>query len=421
MLQSPSWTLSTWQSQGGQTDWWRAARPPVTFSTRNRQLKNPGPAGPQAPEYPTRATWRSPSTAPKHEPTPGSMTEAPEAPVTQVGGDRTALCSHLGETLHSTCQCWRTARHVNADRVRLSPVVVREARNIQNFFPFPQTKRKKLLKDDDAEEEDHKDVPQEEPEDRLDLSLLEKQPRKVQLFALLLRLSWATALRIASLWRTLRGPLHRCLQDISWEEVGESKPGIVEVHEGLEGDRVLHLCHHCITLLKDDISPKGTRVVLAIKSWHLPPASLRRRTRRESPEDWRARDFTAKVHQSVQKEASTNEHMAESMSSTSEKDQMTLVLFRMSKDCRPASTVTCWFKERVLVASSPSNMQKQWLWTPGHCRSFDTFFKHMPKEGTKTNCRCPQGYRTMTHHQLANDTRRQTARHFQKPPKSHRS
>ena len=237
MLQSPSWTLSAWQSHGGQTDWWRSARPPVTFSTRNSRLKNPGPAGPQAPEYPTRATWRSPSTQPKHEPTPGSMTELPR------------LQWHRWEVIE---------RHFVAILENLYIPLVSA-----KVLPLPTNEEEAALKDDDAEEEDHKDVPQEEPEDHLDLSLLEKRPWKVQLFALLLRLSWATALRIASLWRTLRRPLHRCLQDISWEEVGESKPSIVEVHEGLEGDRVLHLCHHCIMLLKDDISPKGTRVVLA--------------------------------------------------------------------------------------------------------------------------------------------------------------
>ena len=54
----------------------------------------------------------------------------------------------------------------------------------------------------------------------------------------------------------LREPLHRYLQDVSWEEFGERKLDIVEVHEGLEGKGVLHLRKYCITPLKDDISPQ---------------------------------------------------------------------------------------------------------------------------------------------------------------------
>ena len=68
---------------------------PVTFSTRNSRLENPGPAGPQDLEHLLGVSWRPPPVKLGHEPTLGSKTEAPEIPETQMGVDGTAPYDHL--------------------------------------------------------------------------------------------------------------------------------------------------------------------------------------------------------------------------------------------------------------------------------------------------------------------------------------
>ena len=61
----------------------------------------------------------------------------------------------------------------------------------------------------------------------------------------------------------------------------------------------------------------------------------------------------ANVPQSIQEVASTIDHMVTTMASASDEDKMISVLFRLSKERNPASSVTWRFKEWVLAASSP--------------------------------------------------------------------
>ena len=139
-------------------------RPPGTTGCRTLDW-----ASPQVPELPSGASWRPPSEVTEHKPTPGSKTEAPEAPATQVGSDGTTPCSHPEVPLQSNLRRRRTARHTKANRERLLPAAMKEARNLQNFFPFRQREEKEeALKDDDTEEEDRKNALEEEPKSCLD-------------------------------------------------------------------------------------------------------------------------------------------------------------------------------------------------------------------------------------------------------------
>ena len=158
---------------------------------------------------------------------------------------------------------------------------------------------------------------------------------------------------------------------------------------------LLRLRQHCITPLKDNISSQGGGC-LGHQELASAVSQAETATRQASPEDWRAKDIMAKVHQSIQVVASIAEHMATSMSSASDEDPMTTVLFRMSKDRRPANTVTCPFKEQALVTSSPS------LFTYPVCRNsgyglLDTAgastpsLSACPKKGTKIDCQYSQG------------------------------
>ena len=70
-------------------------------------------------------------------PTLENKTKVPEAPATKVGHDGMAPYSHNGAQ-QSTPWCLRTAKHTNAARVHFPPAAVREAGNLQNFFPLPQ-------------------------------------------------------------------------------------------------------------------------------------------------------------------------------------------------------------------------------------------------------------------------------------------
>ena len=135
-----------------------------------------------------------------------------------------------------------------------------------------------------------------------------------------------------------RGSRHRLPQHVSWEEFGERKPGITEVHEDHEGEESFTFASIAFRRVRILLSHRG-EAVLATRSWHLPPARLRQQVRWKSSEDWRARDFMAKVHHSIQEVALTIERLLASMSPSLKEDQMTLVLFRMSKNHRLMSTV----------------------------------------------------------------------------------
>ena len=91
---------------------------------------------------------------------------APGVPATQVGGDGKGPCSPAGKPLQSMRRHCKTA---NDDLERLPPAAAREARNLQNFFPFlRREEEEEALEDDDIEEEDRKEEAVEDPNDRLD-------------------------------------------------------------------------------------------------------------------------------------------------------------------------------------------------------------------------------------------------------------
>ena len=73
-----------------------------------------------------------------HELTQGHKTEVPGAPAKQVEGDGMGPCNPNGAARQSTPRCRRTAKHSDAAQVYLPPAAVREARNLQNFFPLPR-------------------------------------------------------------------------------------------------------------------------------------------------------------------------------------------------------------------------------------------------------------------------------------------
>ena len=75
--------------------------------------------------------------------TPKHMTETPEVPETQVGGGGTEPSNSDGVSPLSIPWHSRTVRHSNAERVHLPLAAVREARNLQNFFPFPRREEEK--------------------------------------------------------------------------------------------------------------------------------------------------------------------------------------------------------------------------------------------------------------------------------------
>ena len=81
-----------------------------------------------------------------------SRTEAPEGPATQVGDDERVPCNHPGAPLQSTCQCRWTARYANADQVFILPAAESKARNLQNFFPFPQQEEEEEASEGDDNE-----------------------------------------------------------------------------------------------------------------------------------------------------------------------------------------------------------------------------------------------------------------------------
>ena len=101
----------------------------------------------------------------------GNRMEASEVPARQVGGDAAVLCSHPGAPQQSTHWRRRTTKHANAARVHLPPKTVREVRNLQNFFAFPQQEKEEEALEDEDEEEATKrkeDLPEDDPEERLD-------------------------------------------------------------------------------------------------------------------------------------------------------------------------------------------------------------------------------------------------------------
>ena len=86
-----------------------------------------------------------------------------------MGGDGTEYGISAGEPQPSIRRRRITSRHASADLERLPPAAVREARNLQNFFPFPWwEEEKEALEDDNVEEEDQKDYQDEDPVDILD-------------------------------------------------------------------------------------------------------------------------------------------------------------------------------------------------------------------------------------------------------------
>ena len=69
------------------------------------------------------------------EPTPGNKIEALRAP------------------RQSAPRRQRTAKHANAARVHLPPAAVREARNLQSFFPLPRRTEEEAVLEPDEEDE----------------------------------------------------------------------------------------------------------------------------------------------------------------------------------------------------------------------------------------------------------------------------
>ena len=95
---------------------------------------------------------------------------------------------------------------------------VTKARNLQNFFPFPQQK--------EALEDDHTVV-----------TAADETAEKSAAICHMLRLFLGNGFTESLSVEDLRGLHHSFLQEVSWEEFGRRKSGIVEVHEGLEGDK----------------------------------------------------------------------------------------------------------------------------------------------------------------------------------------
>ena len=91
--------------------------------------------------------------------------------MTQVAGDETVLSNHLRAPRQSTRWHRRTAKQAKAARVHFPHAAVREARNLQNFFPFPQREEEEEAMEDDEEEEtaeQKEDFPEDGSEDHLD-------------------------------------------------------------------------------------------------------------------------------------------------------------------------------------------------------------------------------------------------------------
>ena len=75
-----------------------------------------------------------------------------------------------GVPRQSTPRCQRTAKHANAARAHLSPAVVREAKNLQNFFPLPQrAEEEEVLEPNEEDEAENRkeDLPDEETDRHL--------------------------------------------------------------------------------------------------------------------------------------------------------------------------------------------------------------------------------------------------------------
>ena len=247
----------------------------------------------------TGLVHRPPPQVPECEPTPRSKKEAPEFPVTQVGGDGTALCSHPGAPEQSTHRRRRTARNANADRVCLPPVAVRGVRNLQNFFPFlRREEEEEALEDDDEEEADWKDFPEEDPKDRLDCSCCCWRDccEKCSFLPLCRGFSWTTILRMVSSWRTL--------EDLStaFSKTSAGKSSVefesLALRRSMKDSKEMESFTFARTvprLLRTKLA-HGVKAIFATRSWHLAPTRLRWRTRQAPLEDWRARDFMANVH-----------------------------------------------------------------------------------------------------------------------------
>ena len=77
------------------------------------------------------------------EPTPESKTTASREPTTQVGGGETVPGNRPRGLQPSKRRRHIIPRHANADSECLPPAAVREARYLQNFFPFPLREEEK--------------------------------------------------------------------------------------------------------------------------------------------------------------------------------------------------------------------------------------------------------------------------------------
>ena len=84
--------------------------------------------------------------------------------VTQVEGSRTGLDSHP-RGLQPFIRLRRTTTwHGNACSKHFPPVVAREVRHLQNFFPFPQREEEEeVLEDDNFTADYRKDDPNVDP------------------------------------------------------------------------------------------------------------------------------------------------------------------------------------------------------------------------------------------------------------------
>ena len=166
------------------------------------------PTGSWAPLLPSKASWRPSPGGLTPEPTPECRMTAPEEPATQVGDSKKVCGIHpVGLQLS---KLWRRIipRHTSADWACLPPEAVREARNLQNFFPFPwQEEEEEALEDDDIEEEEQNDDPADDPVGFLDCCCWERccwwgVAEKWAFFLREARLSLKTAFLMASLCST---------------------------------------------------------------------------------------------------------------------------------------------------------------------------------------------------------------------------
>ena len=119
-------------------------------------------------------------------------------PERRTAGDEKGWSIHTGEPQPSKHQHRVIARHANADSARLPPAAAREARNLQNFFPFPRQEEEEALEDDNIEEEERNGKPADDPVGFLDCCCWWGVEEKWSFFSRETSLSLENALLMAS-------------------------------------------------------------------------------------------------------------------------------------------------------------------------------------------------------------------------------